>query len=64
VVSVVRPGFYFECSGGVQVCLLLGGKEGGGFYEQWVFMRLSKIVFGNTVWFLFKWLFAAKSVWM
>ena len=36
LVSVVRPGFYFVCGGGslgwsVWVCLLLGGKEGGGF---------------------------------
>jgi len=27
-------------------------------------MRVSKIVFGNNVWFSFKWLFAANSVWM
>ena len=37
------------------------GKEGAGFYERWVFMRVSKIVFGNTVWFSFKWLFATSS---
>jgi len=70
VVSVVRLRFYFVCGGGslcwsVWVCLLLGGKEGGGgVYEWWVFMRVSKIVLGNTVWFLFKWLFVANSVQM
>ena len=36
MVAVVRPGFYFVCGGGflcwrVQVCLLLGGGEGGVF---------------------------------
>jgi len=49
-----------ECSG----LSVVRGKEGGGFYEQWVFMWVSKTVFGNTVWFSFKWLFAAKPVWM
>ena len=40
------------------------GKGGRGFYERWVFMRVSKIAFRYTVWFSFKWLFAANSVWM
>jgi len=40
------------------------GWGGRGFYGWWVFMRVSKIAFGNMVWFSFKWLFAANSVWM
>ena len=69
MVTVVRPGFYFVCGGGflcwrVWVCLLLGGQGGMGFYGRWVFVRVSEIAFGNTVWFSFKWLFAATSVWM
>ena len=35
-------------------------QGGRGFYGQWVL----KIVFGCTVWFSFKWLFAANSVWI
>ena len=67
VFTVVRSRFCFVCGGGflcwrVRVCLLLGG--GGreeGFYGRWVFLRVSKIAFGNTVWFSFKWLSAANS---
>jgi hypothetical protein len=33
-------------------------------YGLWVFVRLSKITFGNMVWFSFKWLFAATYVWI
>jgi len=47
------------------VCLqFLGAKEDGGFYGQWVFRRVSKIAFGYMVWFSFKWLFVANSVWI
>jgi hypothetical protein len=66
VVTVVRPGFYFVCGGdslcwSVRVCLLLVGKEEAWFYERWVFMRVLEIVFGNTVCFSFKFLFATGS---
>ena len=40
-----------------------GGRK-NGFYGQWVFLRESKIAFGNTVWFSFRWFSAANSVWM
>ena len=38
------------------VCCLVEGRQGG------VFMTVSKIAFGYTVWFSFKWLFAANCV--
>jgi len=40
-----------------------GGRE-EGFYGRWVFMRVSKIAFGNTGWFSFKSSLAANSAWM
>jgi len=40
-----------------------GGRK-GGFYGWWVFLRVPKIAFGNTVWFSFKWLSAANTAWM
>jgi hypothetical protein len=68
LVTLVGSGFYFVCGGGslcwrVRVCLLLGARK-GGFYGRWVFMRVSTIAFGYTVWFSFKRLFAVNSVWM
>ena len=51
-----------ECSGLSAVFTRLGRE--GGFYSWWVFMRVSKIAFRYTVWFSFKWLFVANSVWI
>ena len=58
------------CGGGslcwsALVCLqFLGVREGWGFYGRWFFRRVSKIVFGYTIWFSFKWLVAANSLWI
>ena len=41
-----------------------GGKYKGSIYDWWAFVRVLKIAFGNMVWGLFRWLFAANSVWI
>ena len=59
------------CRGGamrwsIRVCLLPDCRGWGGreVYGCWVFVRVWKIAFGNTVWGSFRWLFAVNFVWM